>query len=89
MRSFGIEEQLVKDLSKLKKKANKRYLIIKAKIEEILTVHSVEHYKNLKKPLQDYKRVHIDSSFVLIFSYNAKDDSVRFVKLEHHDTVYR
>lgn len=89
MRSFEIEEQLQKELSKMKKKAHKRFLIVKSKILEILTIKSVEHYKNLKKPLQKYKRVHIDSSFVLIFSHNNKADSIRFIKLEHHDNVYK
>ena len=76
MRSFRIEKELLKELSKIKKKASKRYHIIKSKMQEILNVNSVDHYKNLKKPLQKYKRVHIDSSFVLIFSYNSKEDSI-------------
>jgi YafQ family addiction module toxin component len=89
VRSCQIESQVEKELSKIKKKAKTRYETIKLKMAQILSVRSVQHYKNLRKPLQKYKRVHIDSSFVLIFSHNAKNDTVKFVKLEHHDNVYK
>jgi YafQ family addiction module toxin component len=89
MRDFTLENGLKKELSKLKKKSKVRYLGVREKMQEILNVKSVEHYKNLKKPLQKYKRVHIDSSFVLIFSYNSKTDVVNFFKLDHHDNIYK
>ncbi len=60
MREFSIEENLKKILSKIFKKDNAMYAVIMKKIEEILTCDDVNHYKNLKKPLQDFKRPHFD-----------------------------
>ena len=88
MREFEIEEKLKKTLSKLSKKDNNRYSIIIKKIEEILNSEDIEHYKNLNAPLQGFKRVHIDKSFVLLFKHIKQDDSIVFYKLEHHDKVY-
>jgi len=56
MREFSIEEDLKKNLSKISKKDKILYNAIMKKIEEILTCEDVNHYKNLKKPLQDFKR---------------------------------
>ena len=69
MREFSIEVSLNKNLSKIFKKDRSMYDTIMKKIEKILTCDDINHYKNLKKPLQDFKRVHIKSSFVLIFKY--------------------
>jgi mRNA-degrading endonuclease RelE of RelBE toxin-antitoxin system len=46
---------------------------------------SIHHYKNLRHPLQDYKRVHI-KNHVLLFRF--KDNAITFESFEHHDTVY-
>ena len=88
MREFSIEDNLKKKLSKLSKKDNVMYSSIMKKFEEILTRKDVNHYKNLRKPLQDFKRVHIKSSFVLIFKYIESDDKVVFFDLDHHDNIY-
>ena len=88
MRKFSIEENLKKTLGKIFKKDNAMYMAIMKKIEEILTCENVNHYKNLKKPLQDFKRVHIKKSFVLIFKYIESNDEVIFFDLDHHDDIY-
>jgi len=88
MRNFEIEEKLKKILKKLYKKDKLKYEIIQKKINEILTISDVEHYKNLKAPLQGFKRVHIDKSFVLTFKYNKSNDKVIFYDFDHHDNVY-
>ena len=89
MREFSIEEDLKKNLSKISKKDKILYNAIMKKIEEILTCEDVNHYKNLKKPLQDFKRVHVKSSFVLIFKYIESEDKVVFYRLKHHDDIYQ
>jgi len=89
MREFEIEEKLHKILKKLFKKDRLKYEIIWKKINEILTIPDVEHYKNLRAPLQDFKRVHIDKSFVLIFKYDKSIDEVRFYDFDHHDKIYK
>ena len=89
MREFEIEITLRKILSKLFKKEKRRYDILMSKLEEILTCENVEHYKNLRKPLQRFKRVHINSNFVLAFQYDKKQDLVIFFDFDHHDKIYK
>ncbi|MBI5393564.1 addiction module toxin RelE [Candidatus Woesearchaeota archaeon] len=88
MRSHSPEEKLKKILEKLYKKDRKRYEIIMQKMQEILTCSDVNHYKNLRSPLQHLKRVHIDSHFVLVFRYDVQQDHVLFYDLDHHDSIY-
>jgi YafQ family addiction module toxin component len=88
MRRLEIEKKLQDTLKKIFKKDRKKYKIIWKKINEILVCSNVEHYKNLKFPLNEFKRVHIDSNFVLIFKYNKSEDIVLFYDLDHHDKIY-
>lgn len=89
MRKFEVEKKLHKTLIKLSKKDKVKYEAIYKKINEIITINNVEHYKNLKSPLQEFKRVHVDKSFVLIFKYHKKDDKVIFYDFDHHDNIYK
>lgn len=89
MYKFEIDEKLHKILKKIFKKDKKRYEIILKKINEIINNSNVEHYKNLKSPLNEFKRVHIDNSFVLIFKYDKTKGKIKFYDLEHHDKIYR
>ena len=61
--------------------------IILSKIDEISM--NPHHYKNLRKPLQNLKRVHVDSSFVIVFSVNEKLKIVTIEDYNHHDNIYR
>jgi len=54
--------------------------------KKILQVLETPHsFKNLKRPLQGYKRTHI-GPFVITFRIDG--DFVRFVRFEHHDKIY-
>ena len=66
-------------LSKIIKKDKETYGEIKTKIKEIINSSNPEHYKNLRKPLQKFKRVHIKKSFVLVFSYDKQEDFLCFI----------
>jgi len=83
-----MEDSLKRTISKSSKKDKVLYEAVMNKIEEVLTCEDVNHYKNLKKPLEDFKRVHIKGPFVLIFKYNRAEDQVIFFDLDHHDKVY-
>jgi len=89
MRKFDIEKGLHNILKKLSKKEKVKYDIIWNKINEIINISDVEHYKNLKVPLQNFKRVHIEKSFVLVFKYDKRDDKVIFYDFDHHDNIYK
>jgi YafQ family addiction module toxin component len=88
MREFLIEETLKKDLSKLFKRDKNTYSSIMNKIEEIVCCNDVNHYKNLKRPMNEYKRVHVNTSFVLVFKYLEKENKVVFIYFDHHDKIY-
>ena len=88
-RRYVIEENLVRTLKKLFKSDKEMYEAVVSKIEEIVSSPDIEHYKNLRVPLQNYKRVHIMKSFVLLFTYLKAEDKVYFTALEHHDKVYK
>ena len=89
MRSFAVEERLQKILGKIAKKDKTLYHAFQRKVEEILTCENVDHYKNLRKPLQHLKRVHILGPFVLTFLYIKSEDKVIFYDLDHHNNIYQ
>lgn len=90
MFEFDLSEQLKVLVRKLAKRDKVRLLILNKKIKEIVNNNeqTIEKYKNLKYGLSDYKRVHIDSSFVLLFKVYKEKKMIYFWKLEHHDKVY-
>ena len=88
MRNFSIEENLNKTILKLKKKDRVTYDAIMKKIWEVTNSPDIEHYKNLRNPLQQFKRIHINGPFVLVFRYNKAEDQIRFYDFDHHDNMY-
>ncbi len=88
MREFSIEEGLKKTISRLCRKDKVTYEILMKKMEEITHCDDINHYKNLRRPLQEFKRAHIRGSFVLIFKHNPSKDKVLFYYFDHHDYVY-
>ena len=62
MRKFSIEENLKAKLEKLFKKDTVTYYALMRKMDEILNSNEINHYKNLRRPLQHLKRVHRDGA---------------------------
>ena len=83
-----IKPELDKKVSKIIKKNKNQYKLILNKIDEI-SRSNPEHYKNLRKPLQYLKRVHIDKHFVLTFSFDKKYGVIHFEDFNHHDKIYK
>ena len=88
MREYEIKPHLQKVLQKLFKKDRVAYEAIMKKIEEVIICTDVEHYKNLRYDMKDKKRVHVASSFVLVFSHDKAKDFVSFLDYDHHDNIY-
>lgn len=86
MYKYEIHPDLDKILFKIGKKDRVQLERILSKIDEIIHSSSLNHYKNLKRPLQKYKRVHVYSSFVLLFTVN--DNTIIFSDYGHHDGIY-
>ena len=76
-----------KILKKLFKKNKQTYERVMKKIREIVNSENVEHYKNLKHNLKDFKRVQIGEK-VLIFKYNGGNKLISFEDFDHHDKIY-
>ncbi|MFH1399726.1 MAG: type II toxin-antitoxin system RelE/ParE family toxin [Candidatus Woesearchaeota archaeon] len=81
-----VRPDLDKVFEKLSRRDHKQMLIIDKKVGEIR--ENPHRYKNLKKPLQDFKRVHI-GHFVLLFSVDEKNKMVILENFKHHDEIYR
>ena len=87
MYSLAIRPNLEKLLKKLAKKSRSEAESIMKKTEEIL--ENPHHYKNLRAPLNRWKRVHIHGSFVLVYSIDEKTKTVILETYKHHDEVYK
>ncbi len=87
MRSLQRSEKLIKILKKLYKKDKRRYEATLKKIQEVMACKDLNHYKNLSNDMKQFKRVHIDSHFVLTFKIEG--ENIKFEDLQHHDIIYR
>ncbi len=90
MFEFDISDELKVLMRKLSKKDKIRISILNKKVKEIINndTSSIDRYKNCKYDLKDFKRVHIDKSFVLLFRVFKDKNMIYFWRLEHHDKIY-
>ena len=90
MFDFDISDELKILIRKLSKKDKIRATILNKKIGEIIrnNRNSIDKYKNCKYSLKEYKRVHIDKSFVLLFKVYKEKNMIYFWRLKHHDGIY-
>ncbi len=86
MYSYELRKSVESIFLKLAKRNPKQLYIIEKKIQEIR--QNPQHYKNLRRPLQHLKRVHIDKSFVLVFSVDENRKLVIIEDYDHHDNIY-
>lgn len=86
MYNLEIRESVEVIFKKLFKKDKISFEYINKKIIEIR--ENPYHFKPLKKPLQNYRRVHI-GNFVLIYSINENTKTVIIERYKHHDEVYK
>ena len=85
--SLEVAAELNKRFAKLAKRDKVLFEALTRKVQEIR--ENPHHYKPLRAPLQNKRRVHVGGSFVLIFSINEEKNVVRFLEFEHHDTAYK
>jgi YafQ family addiction module toxin component len=88
MFNYKTSKNLDRILLKLSKKDKKLYVQIIKKIHEISNSPDIEHYKNLRYDLKEFKRVHI-GKFVLVFRFNKKENLIYFTDFDHHDKIYK
>ncbi len=82
-REYEFRKSFSKTISKLKGKEAENLF---KKIEEILCCENLNHYKNLRKDLKAYKRVHVNRCYVILFC--DQKGVVHFIDYAHHDKVY-
>ena len=87
MYDYAMRQTVEKIFFKLAAKNREQLERIYNKIEEIR--RDPHRYKNLRSPLQHLKRVHIDKSYVLVFSVDDYNKLVIIEDYDHHDKIYR
>jgi YafQ family addiction module toxin component len=75
-----------KEIDKMCKHNPSLKISLSKKIQEICK--NPFHYKPLRNDFHGMRRVHIQKSFVLIFSVDENENSVTLVTFSHHDTAY-
>jgi len=86
MYNIKISPRLDEIIQKLEKKNRKQVEIILKKAGEI--AENPHRYKNLRAPLNNLKRVHVDKHFVLVFYIDEESKSVILENYAHHDNIY-
>lgn len=82
-----IDPPCQKAIKRLTKKDPLLQDILEKKITEIL--ENPTRYKPLRNDLASYYRVHVMTSFVLIFTVDPKENIVSLVHFSHHDDAYQ
>lgn len=85
--SLFISSDCQKEIKKLAKKNIQLQNILEKKIQEIL--ENPTRFKPLRNELADHYRVHIMTSFVLIFTVDSEERTVSLVHFSHHDDAYK
>lgn len=85
--NYKISKNLYRILEKLFKKDKNLYEQVLRKIEEIIGAYDIEHYKNLRQGMKNFKRVHIEH-FDLIFQFDKTNNLILFDDCDHHDKIY-
>ena len=86
---MNIDSSLILDtLTKLKKKDATLFRALEKKIIQLsqLTYDELQHLKNLKAPMNQYKRVHV-GSFVIMFK--VEKTQIILSEFKHHDEAYK
>ncbi len=88
--SYQLSDGLKLALKKLSRRDPPLAAAVNKKIKQIKDQNdetTIDHFKNLRHGLSEYKRVHI-GNFVLFFHVNKRDRFILFERLSHHDDAY-
>ncbi len=84
--SFDYSPECKKEVKKLCRNNRPLKEALKKKVGQIL--RSPHHFKPLKKPLQNQRRVHILNCFVLTYEIIEEQKLVYLLNFSHHDKAY-
>jgi len=86
---YNVSDKLKEKLKNFLKKDKRLLVQLHKKIEEVIARDSetIDFYKNLRTPMEEYKRVQV-GHFVLIFHVDKKLNEILFQDFDHHDNIY-
>ncbi|MCR4336067.1 MAG: type II toxin-antitoxin system RelE/ParE family toxin [archaeon] len=87
MYNLEIAKQVEKTFEKIAKKDPVQERAVKSKIKQI--IENPYHFKPLRKPMQNKRRVHTYGPFVMVYSINEKTKTVFIEDYDHHDNIYK
>ena len=87
-REYKTSKEFDRILAKLQKKDKQLYENLLNKMSEILNSANIEHYKNLRYDMKEFKRAHV-GHFVLVFKFIKTSNIVFFSDFDHHDKIYK
>ena len=87
-RQYKTSKEFDRILAKLEKKDKQLYENLFNKMNEVLNSPDIEHYKNLRYDMKEFKRVHI-GHFVLVFKFDKISNLILFSDFDHHDKIYK
>ncbi|AFV22926.1 hypothetical protein Mpsy_0717 [Methanolobus psychrophilus R15] len=85
--SLFISSECQKEIKKLARKNLQLQTVLEKKIKDIL--ENPTRFKPLRNELSGHYRVHIMTSFVLIFTVDVEEKTVFLVHFSHHDDAYK
>ena len=88
---YILTDELAKKLEVLCKRDKILAQTFKRKLLEVISrdERTINEYKNLKSPLNEYKRIHLTGNYILLFSAEQKNNLIVFVDIMHRDKVYK
>lgn len=88
---YTLTDTLKKRVNKLGKKDRVLAEIFRKKIKEVVahSATSIDTYKNLKSPQNQFKRIHLTGSHVLLFTVDKKEKFILFVDIVHWNNAYQ
>lgn len=91
MFKYTLSKILKKKVDKLFKKDKILVLNFKKKILEVISHNdiTINTYKNLKKPMQDKKRIHLTDNYILLFQVDIQNNRILFVDILHYNKAYQ
>ena len=71
---------------RLSKKNRSQLVVIYKKIQQIL--ENPYHFKPLRGDMHGSRRVHVESSFVLVYEIDEPRKTVKVLDYDHHDKIF-
>ncbi len=88
MYEYDITDKLRKKLEKLGKKDKVLAQNFYKKVQEVISrdEKGLTSYKNLKSPLNQYKRIHLTDNYILLFA--VEKNKIIFIDILHWDKLF-